>query len=103
MRRAVSVTIEEDNLLWLKTRAAATARGNLSAVLDQLVAEARAQGRLGAAAVASVAGTVDLPEDDPDLEDAAAYVRTLVDRSVARPMLVRERSPRRRPGRTRRG
>ena len=92
----MSVTIEEDNLIWLKARAAASPRGSLSAVLDQLVAEARTQGWGGAGAMASVAGTIDLPADDPELEQASAYVRTLVERSLARPMAVRERAARRR-------
>ena len=104
MRLAVSVTIEEDNLVWLRARAAATARGSMSAVLDQLVTEARSQGRAGAVSTASVAGTIDLPADDPDLEQASAYVRTLVERSLARAVMVREQAPRRRQrGRGRRG
>src|SRR5215204_1209977 len=104
MRRAVSVTIEEDNLLWLKARAAASSRRSLSAVLDQLVAEARMRGRVDASAMTSVAGTIDLPADDAELEEASAYVRTLVDRSLSRPIVMRERPPRRRgPGRGRRG
>ena len=103
MRRAISVTIEEDNLLWLKAQAAASARGSLSAVLDRLVGEARAQGRPGAA-MKSVAGTIDLPAGDPDLEQASAYVRALFEKSLRRPMVVKEDPPRRRGrGRARRG
>jgi hypothetical protein len=86
MRKAVSVTIDEDNLLWLKAQAAASARGSLSAILDRIVAEARAQGRAGAAAMKSVAGTIDLPAGDPDLEGASSYVRALFERSLRRPL-----------------
>ena len=91
MKRAISVTIGEDNLLWLKGQARATARGNVSEVLDRLVREAREGGRTDAAAIRSVVGTIDLPADDPDLAGANAYVRSLFDQSLGRPMQVRER------------
>ena len=90
MRKPVSVTLQHDNLLWLRGQAAATSRGSLSEVLDQLVTDARLAGRGQAAAVRSVRGTIDLADDDPDLGHADAYIRTLVDRSVSRPVLVRE-------------
>ena len=96
MKRAVSVTIDEDNLLWLKAQAAATAKGSVSEILDRLVGDARAEGRTDAAGIRSVAGTIDLPLDDPDLEQAATYVRTMFDRSLRRPMLVKETPPARR-------
>lgn len=103
MRYPISVTIEEDNLLWLKAQAAATSRGSVSAVLDRLVAEARAEGRTDAKAVKSVAGTIDLPADDPDLDGAAPYVRALIEGSLRRPMLVKEApaGARRRPAKRR--
>lgn len=102
MRHAVSVTIDEDNLLWLKAQAAASASGSLSAVLDRLVGDARAQGRTSSA-ITSVAGTIDLPADDPELEGASAYVRGLVEHSLRRPMVVKKDPPRRRGRSTRRG
>ena len=106
MRKAVSVTIDEDNLLWLKAQAAATARGSLSAVLDRIVADARTQGRTAAAAMKSVAGTIDLPAGDPDLSGASSYMRTLFEASLGRPLRVRDEAPkvrRRRPAPGRRG
>ena len=101
VRRPISVTIDEDNLLWLKAQAAATGRGSVSAVLDRLVAEARAEGRTIMNAVKSVAGTIDLPSEDPDLDGAPAYARELFDRSLRRPMPVKADPPRptRRPKR----
>ena len=93
MKKALSVTVEQDNLLWLKAQAAATSRGSVSEILDRLVTEARAQGRTETAAIKSVRGTIDVPGDDLDLEKADAYVRGLFERSAARPMLVRERPP----------
>lgn len=93
MKRAISVTIGEDNLVWLKGQAGASGSGSVSAVIDRLVREARAGGRTDAAAVRSVVGSIDLPPDDPDLTGADAYVRDLFERSSARPMQVRERPP----------
>src|SRR5258705_3684105 len=99
MKRAISVTIDEDNLLWLKGQAGASASGSVSEVVDRLIGEARAGGRTDAAAVRSVVGSVDLPRDDEDLAGADAYVRAVFDRSLARPMAVRERPPVRQPKR----
>lgn len=93
MRRPISVTIDEDNLLWLKAQAAATAKGSVSEILDRLVGDARAEGRTGAAGIRSVAGTIDLPADDPDLEQASTHVRMMFDQSLGRPMLVKETPP----------
>ena len=90
MRKPISVTIEEDNLLWLKAQAAATSKGSVSDVLDRLVRDARLEGRTEA--IRSVVGTVDLAEGSLDRADA--YVQSLVDRSLSRPMLVKETAPR---------
>ena len=95
MKRAISVTIGEDNLLWLRGQAGASASGSVSEVIDRLIREARAGGRTDSAAIRSVVGTIDLPADDPDLAGADAYIRTLFDASLGRPMPVGERPPRR--------
>lgn len=92
MLKPISVTLAEDNLLWLRGQAARTAKGSVSAVLDRIVSEARAGGRTDPAAVRSVAGTIDLPDDDPDLAHADEYIRSLFAASARQPMLVRERS-----------
>jgi hypothetical protein len=93
MRRPISVTIDEDNLLWLKAQAAASAKGSVSEILDRLVGEARAEGRSAAAAIRSVAGTIDLPADDPEFEEASASVRMMFDQSLRRPLAVKETPP----------
>ena len=87
-RRAVSVTLDELNLTWLRGRARVTSNGNLSEAIDRLVTEARTGGR--ARPVRSVVGTVRLPPDDPDLSKARAAVRALFEESLARPLFVRE-------------
>jgi hypothetical protein len=89
MKKAVSITLDADNLLWLKAQAEAAPKGSVSDVVDRLVREARLEGRTDA--IRSVVGTVDLPHGD--LDQADAYVRSLFDRSLGRPMLVRERPP----------
>jgi hypothetical protein len=94
MKRAVSVTLDQDNLLWLKGQAAASARGSLSEILDGLVRAARTAGRSEGAAVRSVVGSIDLPAEDDALERADGYVRDLFERSLTRPMIARERAPR---------
>ena len=92
MKRAISVTVDEDNLVWLKGQAGGS-RGSVSEVIDRLVREARMSGRTDASTVRSVVGTIDLPPDDEDLAGADGYVRALFERSLARPMLVKERPP----------
>ena len=87
-KRAVSVTLDEANLLWLKGQG--YGHGNLSAAVDDLITAARA-GRFGVpAAVRSVVGTIDLAADDPDLERADSVVRDLFAASLARPLQVSE-------------
>jgi len=85
MRKPVSVTLTADNILWLRAQAATTARGSLSEVLDRLVTGAREGGLGAAAAMRSVVGTIDLPDDDPALERADAFVRAQFEQSIKRP------------------
>ena len=87
-KKAVSLTLDEANLLWLKGRG--HGQGNLSAAVDDLITAARA-GRLGIpAAVRSVVGTIDLAADDPRLERADQAIRDLFAASLARPLRVSE-------------
>jgi hypothetical protein len=82
-KKAVSLTLDEANLLWLKGQG--HGHGNLSAAVDDLITAARA-GRSGVpAAVRSVVGTVDLAADDPRLERADRAMRDLFAASLARP------------------
>ena len=66
-KRAVSVTLDADNLVWL--RAQAGGRRSVSRIVNELVGEARAAGRRFGAATRSVAGTVDLRHFDPSAAD----------------------------------
>ena len=73
-KRAVSVTLDVDNLTWL--RAQAGAGRNVSRIVNELVSEARAVGRRFGAATRSVAGTVDLRNYEP--AGVGREVRTLI-------------------------
>jgi hypothetical protein len=92
VKKAVSLTLNETNLLWLKGRARVLAGGSLSEAVDQLIDEARA-GRLGAhEPPRSVVGTIDVP-DDAVLVKAGAELRALFDASLSRAIFVHEDRP----------
>ena len=76
-KQAVSVTLEQENLLWLRGQVRAARRKSLSEVLDSLVAEARTGGLVQEAAILSVVGTIRIADADPDLRQADAAVRSL--------------------------
>jgi hypothetical protein len=83
-KKAVSLTLDEANVLWLKGRR--YGQGNLSAAVDDLITAARS-GRLGVPpAVRSVVGTIDLAADHPRLERADDAVRELFAASLAQPL-----------------
>lgn len=100
MKKAVSFTLDPENLLWLKGQAMARS-GNVSAVVDDLIREARNAGMTRPGTIRSIAGTIDLPDDDPDLTLADEYIRTLFEQSRRRPVQVKERSGQYRAGKRR--
>ena len=85
VKKAVSVTLRGDNLLWLKGQAAATTGGNVSEVVDRLVQQARTS-RASDIAVRSVVGSIDLPSGA--LDGSSGSLQSLFDRSLRRPMSV---------------
>lgn len=89
-RRGVSVTLDSDNLLWL--RAQAGPGRSVSRIVDDLVGEARARGRRADAAPRSVAGTIDLGDFNPEAADLD--LRTLFDVSLGGSAAVHERRAR---------
>ena len=84
----ISVTLEAENLLWLRARTTATKRRSLSDLLDEIVTAARVSTH--GHSIRSVVGTVDLPPDDPDLTHAKASLRAEFEASLARPILIHE-------------
>ena len=101
MRKAISITLSEENLLGLRGQAARSARGSVSELLDGLVAEARQGGRTDPSAIRSIVGTVDILDDDPELRGADGYIRTMFSASLREPLVVRERSSVARKGKKR--
>jgi hypothetical protein len=85
---AISVTLDADNVAWLKGRAGATGIRSVSELLDQIVSAARRSGSVGP--VTSVVGTIDIDPHDPLLTRADDVVRGLFDRSLGRPLRVKE-------------
>lgn len=91
-KTGISVTLDEANLLWLRSRTLATKARSLSETLDELVTLVRTTGRTPAAAIRSVVGSVDIGTDDPALERADDYIRGLVDKSLKAPFIVRDKA-----------
>ena len=75
-KQAISVTLDADNLTWLKGRASAAGVRSVSELLDQLVSAARSSGRIGPSR--SVVGTIDLASSDPWLETADETICVVV-------------------------
>jgi hypothetical protein len=88
-RQAISVTLNPENLTWLRARVGAGGGRSVSDLLDQMVTEARKSG--GAGAARSVVGTIEIDQSDPLLESADGLVRAVFERSASRPIAVRER------------
>ena len=94
-KKPLSVTLEEDNILWLKGRTRAGKQRSLSEALDTVVTAARTRG--DASDARSVVGTVDIAAADPALRGADAALRALFDASLA----SAAEDPARRPSRAR--
>ncbi len=91
-KQAISVTLDADNITWLRGRVGATGLRSVSELLDQIVRTARQSGRIGPAV--SVVGTVETDPDDPLLTHADAMVRAVFDKALGRPLMVKETPPR---------
>jgi hypothetical protein len=93
-KKAISVTLRPENLLWLRGQTQASSRRSVSDTLDAIISEARTGGDGRPGAVKSVVGSIRIGASDPGLLRADAAIRRLI--SPAR--LARRR---RRPGRGR--
>jgi hypothetical protein len=89
-KRAVSITLDETNLLWLQGIAARGQARSLSDAIDRIVHDARLGGQLAGVTPRSVIGTIDIAQADPELDRADDGLRDLFQRSLARPFAVRE-------------
>ena len=91
VKQAISVTLDTDNLTWLKGRAGAGGVRSVSELIDQLVSAARASGQTGPSR--SVVGTIDVDDSDPGLESADDIMRSIFQASLGRPLMAKETSP----------
>ena len=91
VKQAISVTLDTDNLTWLKGRAGAGGVRSVSELIDQLVSAARASGQTGPSR--SVVGTIDVDDSDPGLERADDIMRSIFQVSLGRPLIAKETSP----------
>jgi hypothetical protein len=87
-KRAISVTLDAENVTWLKGRAGGGDFRSVSDLINKLIVDARTSGRT--AGMRSVVGTIDIDASDPLLQRADAAVRAVHDASLARPLVVRE-------------
>src|SRR6185436_16717349 len=88
MKTAISVTLNDDNVSWLKGRARTGGLRSVSELIDRLVSQARASGQAGTRR--SVVGTIDIEPSDPLLKEADETIRAMFDESLARPSRVKE-------------
>jgi hypothetical protein len=91
-KKALSVTLDEANVLWLRGRARMSPGNNVSEELDRLITKARLGRVAPSGRPHSVAGTVDLL-DDPLLLKADDAVRAWFAESLSRPFGLNEDAP----------
>jgi hypothetical protein len=83
-KKAISVTLRPENLLWLRGQTQASSRRSVSETLDELISEARAGLRGRPEAIRSVVGSIRIQGSDPGLRQADAAIRGLVSPPAAR-------------------
>jgi hypothetical protein len=83
-KQAISVTLEKDNLAWVRGRAMAAGRLSVSEMLDRIIEAARTSGAGGGSAATSVVGTVAIAPEDALLLTADEAIRGLLTQSVRR-------------------
>ncbi len=88
-KKAVSLTLEESNLLWLEGLVARSGARSLSEAVDRLITSSR-EGGAGIVQPRCVVGTIDIDRSDPLLDEADRAVRAEFERSLSRPFLGRE-------------
>src|SRR5439155_23956073 len=84
VKKAISVTLRPENLLWLRAQAHASSRRSVSETLDELISGARAGARGGPGPTDSVVGSTRRRASDPGLPPADGVIRGLFSASAAR-------------------
>jgi hypothetical protein len=98
-KQAISVTLEADNLAWVRSRALAAGRLSVSEMLDRLIEDARTGGAGIGPGVRSVVGTIEIAPEDPELLTADEATRALFAHSVTRSARAMESARGAGPGR----
>jgi hypothetical protein len=83
-KKAISITIAEENLVWLQGQARGGGRRSVSEIVDRLVSDARSAGRVHQDSIRSVVGTIRIAAPDTDLVTADAAIRALFPAPSAR-------------------
>jgi len=83
-KKAVSVTLHPDNLLWLRARVKAKGGRSLSEALDGIITEARSGTGASAAEGRSVVGNARIPRSEKALSEAGAQVAASFRSSIRR-------------------
>lgn len=76
-KRAISVTLDPDNLTWVRAQVLSSGARSVSQVLDRLIEEARARGGERGAGARTVIGLAHVASSDPDLSTGDSAVRAL--------------------------
>ncbi len=80
-KKAISVTLSQENLLWLRAQAGARGKRSVSETLDQLLEEARTGSAVRVASRSAV-GMIHISPSDPELREADREIRALFRRSL---------------------
>ena len=80
-KKAISVTLRPENLLWLQGQTQASSRRSVSETLDELISRARVGANGQSGAITSVVGSISIVPSDPGLMRADAVIRRLFSRS----------------------
>lgn len=80
-KKAVSVTLSPENLLWLRAQAVARGKKSVSETLDQLLEQART-GETVKSASQSVRGMIRIAPSDQELREADREIRAQFRRSL---------------------
>ena len=99
-KKAISVTLSPDNLLWLRGRTAASKKRSVSETLDNLIHELRASSGQAGAQQRSVVGMVTIQPADGGFRKADREIRQTFEESLSRPISVPPASRKRRKSKT---
>ena len=80
-KKAISVTLSQDNLLWLRAQAVAGGKKSVSETLDQILEQARTGASVKVAS-RSVRGLIRVAPSDQELREADREIRAQFRRSL---------------------